>query len=80
MFHAFLLNIKNHSPEVINVQRGEAELNIMLLRVNNFAIKQKKVCNICFIICHQNQTRSRKIKTNKTVNFGQDTSFFFHKN
>ena len=31
----------------------------------NFDIKQKKACNICFIICHQQQTRSGKIKTNK---------------
>ena len=29
-------------PEVINIQRPEAELNIILLRVNNFDIKQKK--------------------------------------
>ena len=25
----------------------------------------KKAWNICFIICHQHQTRSTKIKTNK---------------
>ena len=30
------------SPEVINIQQRDAELNIILPRVNNFDIKQKK--------------------------------------
>ena len=42
MFHAFLFNIRNYSPEVINIQRREAELNIILPRVNSFNIKQKR--------------------------------------
>ena len=42
IFHAFLFNIRIYSPEVINIQRLEAELNIILPRVNNFDIKQKK--------------------------------------
>ena len=42
MFPAFLFNIRNYSREVINIQRREAELNIKLLRVNNFDIKQKR--------------------------------------
>ena len=42
IFHALLFNIKNYSPEVTNIQRCEAELNIILTRVNNFDIKQKK--------------------------------------
>ena len=41
IFHAFLFNIRNYSPEVY-IQRREAELNIILPRVNNFNIKQKK--------------------------------------
>ena len=36
IFHAFLFNIRNYSPEVINIQRREAEVNIILPRVNNF--------------------------------------------
>ena len=52
-----------------NIQRRKAELNIILLRVNNFDIKQKKAWNICFIICHQHQTRSGKIKTKNTQVF-----------
>ena len=40
IFHAVLLNIRNFSPDVINIQRREAELNIILLRVNNVDIKQ----------------------------------------
>ena len=42
MFHAFLFNIRNYSLEVINIQLGEAELNIILPRVSNFDIKQKR--------------------------------------
>ena len=42
IFYTFLFNIKNYLPEVINIQRCEAELNIILLRVNNFDIKQKR--------------------------------------
>ena len=42
IFHAFLFNIKNYSHEVINIQRHEAELNIILPRVNNAHIKQKE--------------------------------------
>ena len=42
IFHAFLFNIRNYSPEVINIQRRKTELNITLPTVNNFDIKQKK--------------------------------------
>ena len=42
IFHAFLFNISNYSPEVINIQRREGELNVVLLRVNNFDIKKKR--------------------------------------
>ena len=69
-------NIRNYSPEVINIQRREAELNIILPKVNNFDIKQKKAWNICFIICHQHQTRSGKIKANKTQPVSVKTCFF----
>ena len=48
MFHAFLFKIKNYSPEVINIQIREEELNIILPGVNNFNIKQK--VRICFIM------------------------------
>ena len=73
---SFLVNIRNYSPKLINIQRREVALNIMLSRANNFDIKQKKAWNICFIICHQYQTRSGKIKANKTANFGQNTKLF----
>ena len=42
IIHAILFNIRNYSPEVINIQRREAELNITLPRGNNFDIKQKR--------------------------------------
>ena len=34
MFHAILFSIRNYSPKVINIQRREAELNIVLSGVN----------------------------------------------
>ena len=77
IFHAFLLNIRNYSPKVINNQQREAQLNIILTRVNNFDIKQIfKASNICFIICHQHQTRSGKIKANKTQQIWSKHDFF----
>ena len=79
IFHAFLINIRYYSTELINIQQREAELNIILPRVNNFDIKQKKAWNICFIICHQHQTRSGKIKTNKTQQTSVKTQVFFVK-
>ena len=79
IFHAFLFNIKNYSLEVINIQRHKAELNIILPRVNNLDIKQNKAWNICFIIHHQHQTRSGKIKANKTQQISVTTQVFFIK-
>ena len=59
IFHAFLFNIRNHSPEVSEVEynRSEVELNIILPRVNNFDIKQKSAWNIHFIIYPKHQTK-----------------------
>ena len=58
IFHAFLLNIRNYSPEVSKIQRREADLNIILPRVNNFNIKQKSAWNICYIIYPQYLAKS----------------------
>ena len=58
MFHAFLFNIRNYSPEVSTVQRREEELNIILRGVKNFDIKQKSAWNIRFIIYPHHQTKS----------------------
>ena len=57
IFHAFLFNIRNCSPKVSNIQRREAELNIILRRVNKFDIKQKSAWDICFIIYPQHSTK-----------------------
>ena len=38
----FLFITTNYSPEVINIQWRKAELNIILPKVNNFDIKQKR--------------------------------------
>ena len=76
----FLFNIRNYSPQVINILRHEGELNIILPRVNNVDIKLKMAWNICFIICHQHQTRSGKIKANKTQQVSVTTQVFFCKN
>ena len=79
ILHAFLFNMRNYSPEVINIQQREAELDIVLPRVSNFDIKQKKAWNISFIICHQHQARSGKIKANKTQQISVKTQVFFVK-
>ena len=79
IFHAILFDIRNYSPEVINIQRREADLNIILPRVNNFDINQKKAWNICFITCHKHQTRSGKTKANKTQQISVRTQVFFVK-
>ena len=47
--------------------------------MNNVNIKQKKAWNIYFIICHQHQTRSGKIKANKTQQISVKTQVFFVK-
>ena len=60
----------------INIQRREAEVNIILPRVNNFDIKQKKAWNICFIRWHQHQTRFRKMKAIKTQQFRSKHKLF----
>ena len=49
------------------------------LKVNNFKIKQKKAQNICFIICHQHQTRSEKVRANKTQHISVKAQVFFVK-
>ena len=79
IFYAFLFNIRNYSPKVNNIHQREAELNIILLRVNNFDIKQEKAWNISFIICHQHQTRSGKIKASKTQQISIKTQVFLKK-
>ena len=43
VFHAFSFNIRNYSPEVINIQQSETESNIILLRVSNFNINKKGI-------------------------------------
>ena len=39
--HFFLFNIGTYSPEVRNIQRRKAKLNITLPKVDNFDVKQK---------------------------------------
>ena len=55
IFHGFLLKIRNYSTEVINIQRREAELNIILPRVNNFGIKQKR--HEIFVLLYATNTK-----------------------
>ena len=54
IFQAFLFNIRNFSPEVINIQRREAELNIILPKVDNFDIKQKR--HVIFVLLYATNT------------------------
>ena len=46
IFQALLFNVRKYLPEVINIQRREAELNNILPRRNNFGITQKR--NVLF--------------------------------
>ena len=48
-------NIRNYSPEVINIQRREAKVNIILPRINNFNIKQKR--HGIFVLLHASNTK-----------------------
>ena len=66
---AFVVILNPYLMSYNNIQR------IIIPRVNNFGIKKK----ICFIICHQHQTRSGKIKTNKTQQTSVKTQVFFVK-
>ena len=50
IFHVFLFNIRNYSFEVIN---------IVIPRVNNFDIKQKKAYNILLYANNTNQDLGR---------------------
>ena len=52
---SFLFNIRKYSPEVINIQRREMELNNILMRVNNFNIKQKR--HGIFVLLHGTNTK-----------------------
>ena len=40
-------------------------------------LNKKKAWNICFIICHEHQTKSGKIKANKTQQIWVTTQVFF---
>ena len=51
----------------------QAELNIILLRVNNFDIKQKR--HVIFVLLYATNTKQDLGKEN-TANFSRNTSFF----
>ena len=76
IFHAFLFNIRNYSPEVINIQRREAELNILLPRVNNFEIKQKKDMEYLFYYMPPTPNNIWEIMTNKIQQISVKTQVF----
>ena len=79
-----MFNIRNYSPEVSNIQRREAKLNIILPTVNNVAIKQKSAWNIYFVIYSHHQTKfwlnAKKAKKKKKKSMSAKLSFFFFKN
>ena len=79
-----MFNIRNYSPEVSNIQRREAKLNIILPTVNNVAIKQKSAWNIYFVIYSHHQTKfwlnAKKAKKKKKKKKKKaKLSFFFSK-
>ena len=50
--------MRNYLPEVINIQRRKAELNITLMRTKNFDIKQKS--HGIFVLLHANEFKFSK--------------------
>ena len=68
IFHAFLFNIRNYSRET--------SLNIILPRVNNFNIKQKR--QGIFVLLYATNTKQH-LGRYRLTNFGQNTSIFFEK-
>ena len=77
IFYAFLFNIRNYSLEAINIQQREAELNIILPRVNNFEIKQKSAWNISFYYIPPAPNKILGQSQQVKVNFIDNTTFFF---
>ena len=79
IFYVSLFNVRNYPPEVRNIQRRKAELNITLRRMNNFDIKQKVVCNIYFTICSKHPTKSRWMLTRGRIFWWQHNYLFLKK-
>ena len=40
ILHALLFDVRDYSPELINIQRREGELSIILPTVNDFDVRQ----------------------------------------
>ena len=78
ILQVFLFN-GNYSPKVINIQWREAELNIILPRVNNFDIIWKQDMEY---LCYYMAPKRNKIwedKINKTQQSSIKTQVFFVK-
>ena len=56
------------------LQQEKRDIRILLPII--ISILNKKAGNICFIICHQHETRSGKINANKTKQISVKTFFF----
>ena len=54
--------MRSYSPEAINIERLKAELNIILPKVNNFDIKQKKGMEYLFYYMAQTPNKISKDK------------------
>ena len=65
-----------YSPEVINIQRHETELNIILSKVNNFDIKQKRHGILVLLYATNTKQDLEDKDLQNTGNFGDNTSFF----
>ena len=78
IFHAFLFNVRNCSPEVIDIQQRQAGLNITLPRLNNFNIKQNIAWNISFMIYPKHQTKNGWMLTRHKI-FQWQYNYFFKK-
>ena len=66
MFHAFLFNIRNYSPELRNIQRRKSELNVILPRVNS-SILTKDGMVYLFFTYTKHQTKSEWMFTRHII-------------
>ena len=71
IFYAFLFDIRNYSPEVINFQRCEA----ILPRVNNFKIKQKRHGIFYYMAPTPDKIWEDKDQQNTTISIKTQVSF-----
>ena len=66
ILHGLSLNIKIYLPETSNIQRREAELNIVSTSVNKFDVQQKSIQYLlCYKLLFKKNERNEKVSVQK---------------